>query len=132
MDNNPKMSPARKRRAKELAAMGLPEGERPQEPRQLTVQEVIQGTYLEAMKAIGCIIAYTDGFLKIGPDRNNDYIWIAYRWSRGRWAGRYVLSKVTAETLWVGLMDIQRQVDACEAGKQTPTLDQGPRARELS
>lgn len=64
-----------------------------------------------------------DGWLRVSPDGQLDSVYIKWKFTRGRWAGHYVMVRILAYDIDEGLDILVSKVQLVEQGQMKPTRD---------
>lgn len=65
----------------------------------------------------------SDGWLRLIPDRDNDAVWLKWKFTSRKWPNHYVMVKGHSWQMAFILLELQRKVQEVELGERNPTLD---------
>lgn len=81
----------------------------------------------KALRALEELLGHEAGFIRMGHDKDGFYVWLTFKWLRGRHAGFYVHDRCLPPSLAEGLERLLEKVTHVELGLVNPTFDHGPR-----
>lgn len=82
------------------------------------------GSSLVLLDSLLCsLVARDDGWLRVAPDPLDDKLYFKWKFTRGRWAGHYVMSVVRISEVTIGLRLLDIKLTKVESGTFRPSLD---------
>jgi hypothetical protein len=87
------------------------------------VEAATDGKTVLAVQALSNLLLRDDGWLRAIPDGEGKTAYLKWKFTRGQFAGTYVMVVVQPWNWEVGFRMLQGKIDNCYAGSRKPTPD---------
>jgi hypothetical protein len=77
----------------------------------------------EGIAALSYLCLRTDGWLRVVPDESGKTLFIKWKFTRGRWGGRYIMAVVMPWAWDHGFALLQSKLIEVDEGKRVPVQD---------
>lgn len=87
------------------------------------IQNPLEGTDTHGMILLGTLLNRDDGWLRIVPDSNGKVVWWKWKFTAGKWSGRYVMVRAEQDQHTDAMHILCKKLRMVDTANLIPTRD---------